>query len=117
MMSEAARNLSLEGRWEIVSAEGCDAGDLHAETAAFLEFRPTGDGDFHFGYVRGSMEYRVCERDSRPAAEFSFDGHEGAEPLCGSGCAVLFGDQLEVTLHFHSGRDAKLEARACRTDV
>jgi hypothetical protein len=43
--------------------------------------------------------------------DLSFDAHERAEPLCGTGWALVLGDRLEVMLTFHTGRQFAFEAR------
>jgi hypothetical protein len=101
----------FRGRWELISVGDCAAGQLNAETRAFIEFAADGQGAFHFAYVRGSMEYGLAERHTKPAVEFSFDGHDGAAPLCGTGWAVLKGRRLEGALSLHTGEELRLVAQ------
>ena len=41
------------------------------EVPAFLEFRPDGLGEFQFILVKGWIDYRLVERDGKPAVEWS----------------------------------------------
>jgi hypothetical protein len=100
----------LQGRWELISVGDYEPGELNAETDAFIEFSAGDQGAFHFAYVRGSMEYRAADRDTEPAIEFSFDGHDGAAPLCGTGWVILKGEQLEGTFSLHTGEELPFEA-------
>lgn len=100
-----------EGRWELVSVGEYEPGKLNAETGAFIEFSEGGQGAFHFAFVRGSMEYRVADRDAERAVEFSFDAHDGAAPLCGTGRAVLTAGKLKGTFSLHTGDELPFVAR------
>lgn len=110
-MSESQPALPLEGRWEIHSVEGYDEAELRVELEPFVEFRAEGDGAFHFALIRGSMEYRVEEQDGQPVAQFTFDAHHGAEPLCGGGSAAVVGGQLEGVIWLHTGQQSRFVAR------
>lgn len=50
---------------------------------------------FQFGCVCGEMDCRLAERDGKPAAEFSWEGHDEDEQVFGRGWAVMEGDQLD----------------------
>jgi hypothetical protein len=101
----------LPSRWELISVGDYGPDQLHAETRAFIEFLAGNQGAFHFAYVRGGLEYRLANRDTEPAVEFSFDGHDGAMPLCGTGWAALKKEQLEGTFALHTGEQLRFAAR------
>ena len=106
------------GRWHIVSMSAWDEDDLNEEVQAFIEFDDKGGGSFQFGYVQGIIDYRERLRDGHPAAEFSWEGGDGADgtPLAGRGWAILRGDELEGMIFIHLGDDSEFGARRATSD-
>jgi len=100
----------LLGRWLIVSMSNWDEDYIHEEVRAFIEFEPSRRGDFHFGYVRGGIDYRDVLRDGKPAVEFSWEGNDEMDPAMGRGWAVLEGDRLLGMIFFHQGDESEFEA-------
>jgi hypothetical protein len=98
------------GRWHITSMSDWDEDYLHEEVQAFIEFGPSRRGDFHFGYVRGDIDYRDVLRDGEPAVEFSWDGNDEMDSAQGRGWAVLDGDWLKGMIFFHQGDESEFEA-------
>src|SRR3982074_625581 len=96
------------GRWHIVSMSMWDEDYLNEEVQAFIEFDDKGGGSFRFGYVQGQIDYREGLRDGQPAAEFSWDGGDGADgtPLTGRGWAVLRGEGPRGQSFLAQGGDA-----------
>jgi hypothetical protein len=103
----------LLGRWQIVSMTEWDDDYLNEEVEAYIEFSVDRLGSFQFGYVRGSIDHRITERDGKPAAEFSWEGGDGADgtPLTGRGWAVLEGDKLSGMIFIHLGDESGFVAR------
>jgi hypothetical protein len=102
--------LPLLGRWLIVSMSNWDEDYLNEEVQAFIEFEPGRRGEFHFGYVRGGMDYRDVLREGKPAVEFTWDGNDEMDPAQGRGWAVLDGDRLKGMIFFHQGDESEFEA-------
>ena len=104
---------AFAGRWHIVSMSEWDDDCLDEEVEAFIEFEPNGQGSFQFGYVEGQIDYRVTARDGKPAAEFSWEGGDGAEgtPLTGRGWAVLSDSDLNGMIFIHLGDDSGFVAK------
>ena len=98
------------GRWVIVSMSQWDEEYLNEEVQAFIEFEPGQRGEFHFGYVRGGIDYRDVLRDGKPAVEFSWDGNDEMDPAQGRGWAVLDGDRLKGMIFFHQGDESDFMA-------
>jgi hypothetical protein len=97
-------------RWHIVSMSMWDEDYLNEEVRAFIEFDDKGGGSFHFGYVRGGIDYRDVSRDGKPAVEFSWDGNDEMDPAMGRGWAVLEGERLQGMISFHQGDESEFEA-------
>ena len=51
------------GRWHIESMSQSDEDFINAEERGYIEFGKGGEGEFHFGYVHGSMGCREATRD------------------------------------------------------
>lgn len=100
----------LIGRWVIVSMSQWDEECLNEEVRAFIEFEPGQRGEFHFGYVRGGIDYRDIQREGKPAVEFSWDGNDEMDPAQGRGWAVLDGERLSGMIFFHQGDESEFEA-------
>jgi hypothetical protein len=100
------------GRWHIASMSTWDEDDLNEEVQAFIEFDDKGSGSFQFGYVQGIIDYREGLRDGQPAAEFSWEGGDGADgtPLTGRGCAKLSDEGLHGTIFIHQGDESEFKA-------
>jgi hypothetical protein len=100
------------GRWHIVSMSMWDEDYLNEEVQAFIEFDDKGGSSFQFGYVQGIIDYREGLRDGQPAAEFTWEGGDGADgtPLSGRGWAVLDEDELSGMIFMHLGDESEFDA-------
>jgi hypothetical protein len=103
------------GRWRIVSMSAWEDGYLDEEAEAFMEFDERGGGEFHFGYIHGSMDCRLGTRDGEPAVEWTWDGNAEMSPAQGRGWAVVKGDQLHGMNFFHGGDDSEFVAKPAKT--
>ena len=100
----------LLGRWQITSMSEWDEDYLNEEVRAFIEFEAGQQGEFHFGYVHGTIDYRDVVRDGKPAVEFSWEGNDELDPAQGRGWTVLDGDRLKGMIFFHQGDESEFEA-------
>jgi hypothetical protein len=112
-MAKSKPQSPFTGSWQIVSMSAWDEDYLNEEVQAFIEFDKTGGGSFHFGYVQGQIDYQTTTRDGKPAAEFSWDGMDGADgtPLSGRGWAILQGNELNGMIFAHGGDDSEFVAK------
>jgi hypothetical protein len=101
----------IEGRWSIVSMTTWDVEETVEELQPFIEFDRNDGGQFQFGCVYGEMDCRLTGRDGKPAAEFTWEGHDEEEHAFGRGWAVLEGDQLEGMILFHQGDESGFTAQ------
>ena len=104
----------LVGRWHIVSMTEWEEDYLNEEVQAFIELGPRQRGAFQFGYVRGEVDYRITQRDGKPAVEFSWDGNDEMDPAQGRGWAVLEGGELRGMIFCHLGDESGFAARPAR---
>jgi len=113
MPKKSKQTNPFTGRWRIVSVSDWEDEYLDEEVQAFIEFDTNGSGSFQFGYVRGQIDYRTTNREGKPAAEFSWEGGDGADgtPLTGRGWAILQDDELNGVICIHFGDDSEFVAK------
>lgn len=114
--SKAKPKSSFTGLWHIISMTEWNEDYFNEEVQAFVEFEVGGSGSFQFGYVSGSMDWRRTTRDGEPAAEWSWEGGDGADgtPLTGRGWAKLKGDRLEGMIVIHLGDESGFVAKRAK---
>jgi len=99
------------GRWRITDMELWAADDLDLLGPAHLTLERDGLGELGFVAIEAGLDYRIVQRDGRPAVEFSFDGSDEGNRINGCGWAVLEGEQLQGRVFIHHGDDSGLTAR------
>jgi hypothetical protein len=106
----------FEGLWHIVSMDTWDEGYVNEETQAFIAFEANGTGHFQFGYVQGYMDWRPGTRDGQPAAEWTWEGADGADmtEMTGRGWAKLEGDDLRGLIVIHLGDESDFVAKRAK---
>ncbi|QKV72062.1 hypothetical protein HUT13_09355 [Streptomyces harbinensis] len=103
--------VSLTGRWRIVEMDVWDREAIDLVGPGFIEFADDGTGQFGFIAVRGWMDCRTTERDSRTVVEFSWEGEDEGDQAVGRGWAALIDDTtLEGHIFFHMGDDSAFRA-------
>jgi len=99
------------GRWRITSMSAWDQDFIDEEEEGYFEFDGKGGGEFHFGYVHGSMDCKSTTRDGEPALEWTWDGNDEMDPAQGRGWAVVKGDELHGMIFFHGGDESEFVAK------
>ena len=104
------------GLWHIVSMTTWGEDYFNEEIQAFIEFEENGTGHFQFGYVQGYMDWRLATRDGEPAAEWSWEGTDGADmtELTGRGWAKLKDDALDGMIFIHLGDESGFVAKRAK---
>ncbi len=87
------------------------AEDLDLLGPDHLTLERDGSGDVSFVAIDAGFDYRVVQRDGRPAVEFSFEGSDEGDRISGRGWAVLEGDELQGRVFIHHGDDSSFVAR------
>lgn len=105
----ASKNPFL-GRFRITSMDQWDQEFVDEEVEGFFEFKKDGEGEFHFGYVHGVIDYRLDTRDGKLCAEFTWEGNDEMNSAMGRGWAVIDGDDIEGMLFFHQGDESGFKA-------
>ena len=101
----------LAGTWRIVEMERWDRKAIELVGPASIELTRNGRGSFRFIAVEGSIDARQVERNGRPAVEFTWDGTDEGDQVCGRGWAVVEPDgSLRGHLFIHLGDDSGFRA-------
>ena len=105
-MSKAKSNNWAVGRWLIESMDQWDRDFIDEEVRGYFEFNARGSGSFQFGYVQGQIDYRLGERDGKPALEFSWEDHDEMDPAQGRGWLLREGEELKGMFFIHLGDES-----------
>ena len=100
MAKVAAFAKAFAGRWRIVEMDAFDHDVLDLAEAAHITFQAASDGEIAFGALTGSLDVRYGSRDGSACAEFSWEGHDEGDPVCGRGWAA-FGTAGRLVGHFY----------------
>ena len=99
------------GRWRITEMEEWDSDYIDLVVPGYFEFGENELGHFHFGVVECDIDYRIEEYGDGERLEFSFEGDDEGDPVCGRGWAVRKGKALEGRLFFHRGDESDFKAK------
>lgn len=80
---------AFTGRWRIVEMDQWDNDHLDLVEEAHISFTDKADGELVFGAVKAWLDVRYGARDGSACAEFSWEGHNDADPACGRGWASI----------------------------
>jgi hypothetical protein len=94
------------GRWLIESMTEWEREFIDEMVRGYFEFDARDSGSFQFGCVEGQIDYRLGERDGKPAVEFSWEGHDESEAILGRGWLVLEDDELKGMVYMHFGDES-----------
>ncbi|MCG2684251.1 MAG: hypothetical protein L6306_11635 [Planctomycetales bacterium] len=106
---------NIVGRWLIESMTEWDRDYIDEDVRGYFEFDKRGAGDFQFAYVQGQIDYRLGQRDGKPAVEFSWDGSADMEQAQGRGWLVLDGDGLKGMFYIHLGDESGIVLKRAKT--
>ncbi|MBN2023964.1 MAG: hypothetical protein JW809_14365 [Pirellulales bacterium] len=83
-------------------------------TRHFVQPHKRGLGQFQFAYTQGQIDYRLGQRDGKPAVEFSWDGSADMDAAQGRGWLVLDGDELKGMFYLHLGDESGIVLRRAK---
>jgi hypothetical protein len=92
------------GTWRITEMEHWDLDFIDAEEEGYIEFDRSGQGDFQFGYVHGSIDTEISMVEGKLRSEFSWAGNDEMDEVSGRGWAIIEKDgSLYGQIIFHIG--------------
>ena len=98
---------AFAGRWRIVETDVWDNDVLDEFEEAHITFKGGTDGEITFAALSGDLDVRYGSRDGPACAEFSWEGFDDSEPVCGRGWVTLGTvGRLVGHLYIHKGDDS-----------
>ena len=101
----------FEGTWRIVATELWSLESLDLLGPAYIAFVADRLGTMRFIAVDVTIDYRTGSWGGDPIAEFTFLGHDDADPTSGRGWVRLVQGELHGRLFFHQGDEFWFVAR------
>jgi hypothetical protein len=107
-----AKSKAFDGSWRIAQMDQWDEEYLDLVETAHIKIDKRGQGILLFGAVEGWLDCRFTERDELPFVEFSWEGLNEGDSVCGRGWASLQSDgSLKGHLFIHLGDDSAFVAK------
>jgi hypothetical protein len=100
--------MSIKGKWRIVEMPDFEADYLDMVEPAYILFENGGSGEFAIGCVTGQIWGAGV---TATATEFSWNGNDEMDEVCGHGSAELHPDSsLQGEIRRHNGDDYSFTA-------
>lgn len=104
--------MDFTGIWHIYEMELWDEDYFNMEVQAYIEIKQDNLGKFQFCLVSGEIEGKVVDYGDKKRFEFTFEGNDENDPVCGSGWLELTEkDKLKGEFRFHLGDDSTFLAK------
>jgi hypothetical protein len=97
------------GRWRIDEMEQWDKDYIDLVVPGYILIEKE-NGYFQFGTVEGSIDCRIEKYGETERMEFSWEGSDENDPICGRGWAMTNGKKLHGKLYIHFGDDSWFKA-------
>ena len=98
------------GNWRIFEMEQWDRDYIDLVVPGFIFVGEDGVGSFQFGVVEAEIDCRVESLTGTEQLEFSFEGVDEGDPVCGRGWARVDEDTMTGHLYFHMGDESGFTA-------
>ena len=98
------------GRWRITATDLWARQDLDELAPAHITFGPARQGEIELIAIEGDIDYRLGQRDGKPAVEFSWQGSDDGQPISGRGGAQLSDRRIDGRLFIHQGDATRFTA-------
>jgi hypothetical protein len=106
MKRKTALASGFKGRWRIAEMDMLASDELDLAEPAYISFG-TADGDMAFAALSATLDVRYGARDGAACAEFTWQGFDEADPVCGRGWAALgTAGRLVGHIFIHNGDDS-----------
>ena len=104
--------MAFTGRWRFTEMDLWDQEAFELVGPAYILFDNRGQGELSFIAVLGELDCREGQRGGWPLVEFSWEGSDERDPICGRGW-VTFQDDDTLTGHIfiHNGDDSSVKAK------
>jgi len=112
-MTPSAIAKAFRRKWHIVDMKTWPAEFRDLIEPAHITFLGRGTGEMAFCALHGWLDTRYSNRDGLPYAEFSWEGDDDGDPVCGRGWAILEApDRIIGAVFIHLGDESTFTARS-----
>jgi len=110
--------MKYEGLWHIMEMEQWDEDYFNMEVQAYIRIGSNGIGDFQFGLVSGELDGELVKVGSLERFEFTWEGQDESDPVCGSGWLELVEkEKARGRIKFHLGDSSEYLVIRAETSV
>lgn len=104
--------MNFVGTWHIYEMEAWGEDYFNMEVQAFITINKKKTGEFQFGLVQGDLDGEIVEIGGQKRFEFTFEGSEEYDHVCGSGWIIMKSEnEIEGKFTFHLGDHSLFKAR------
>lgn len=97
------------GKWRITEMEQWDKDYIDLVAPGYITIERDGGGSLKFGAIDADIDCRVRLEDSSGGSdrlEFSLEGEDEGDPVCGRGWAKVQGREMTGRIYFHMGDES-----------
>jgi hypothetical protein len=103
-------NKAYVGKWRITEMEQWDKDYIDMMVPGHVTIGNDGTGSLQFGAVEAEVDCRVESVGGVERLEFSFEGEDEGDPVCGRAWAQVTGRTMTGRIYFHMGDDSGFAA-------
>lgn len=103
-------NKAYVGKWRITEMEQWDKDYIDMVAPGRLTIGNDGGGSLQFGAVEAEIDCRIESIGGLERLEFSFEGGDEGNSVCGRGWAQVTGRTMTGRIYFHMGDDSGFTA-------
>lgn len=98
------------GKWRITEMELWDREYIDLMGPGRLTIKADGDGELRFGAIEALIDCKVEAVGGVERLDFSFEGDDEGDPVCGRGWAEVKGKTMSGRIYLHMGDDSGFTA-------
>lgn len=98
------------GKWRILEMEQWDKEYIDMMVPGHLTIQKDGKGLIQFGVVEAEIDCRVESINGKERLDFTFEGSDEGDQVCGRGWAQVNCRDMKGRLYFHLGDDSTFTA-------
>jgi hypothetical protein len=107
MKRKSAFAAVFKGRWRIAEMDMLAGDDLDLAEPAHITFTGAAGGEMAFAALSATLDVRYAARDGAACTEFTWQGFDEGDPVCGRGWAdSATAGRLVGHIFVHNGDDS-----------
>ena len=99
-------NKAYLGKWRIKEMDLWDEEFIDLDGPGYLSVKRGGAGILQFGAVKATVDCQVETIGDVERLDFSFEGEDEGDPVCGRGWAQVDGENMKGRIYFHYGDES-----------